>query len=278
MSIYMNTKTNPWSARNISYINGVPFVSFGFWFGGKMKGNRLKVFNELVKNIGTKFVLITQENVEQFEHDIFKFHPAVRYTLKNKKGLSGPHMADYLRIYISYHYGGAYHDIKLRLKSQSISHCWKYFNDSNVWIVGMPNKGGDAGYSNVKKYILKHENLSNQFIFSKDGGWGAPNSKDNRLIGNGAWIARPKTDIFKKVNEFAERQLDKWLGKIVLHPVVNFTRCCQKGEVPGYPIQWAAILGGIFHPYQAVYFSHISREMPRYQFAQYMDESERPKL
>ena len=142
----------------------------------------------------------------------------------------------------------------------------------------MPNKGGDAGYVNVKNYILKHENLSNQFIFSKDGGWGAQNSKDNRLIGNVAWIARPKTDIFKKVNEFAEKQLDKWLEKIVLHPVVNFTRCCQNGEVPGYPIQWAAILGGIFHPYQAVYFSHISREMPRWQYAPYIDESERPKL
>ena len=73
----MDTKTHPRFARNISYINGVPFVSFGFWFGGKMEGNRLKVFKELVKNIGPKFVLITQENVEQFEHDIFKFHPAI---------------------------------------------------------------------------------------------------------------------------------------------------------------------------------------------------------
>ena len=67
------------------------------------------------------------------------------------------------------------------------------------------------------------------------------------------------------------------MKKIIQHPVDNFTRCCQNGEVPGYPIPWAALQGGIFHPYQAVYFSHISRQMPRYQFAAYMDKSEKPR-
>ena len=88
-----------------------------FWFlvRKKILGNRLKVFYELAKNIGPKFILITQENVEQFDHAIVKFHPAVKYTLKNKKGLSGNHLSDYLRVYISYYYGGAYHDIKINL-------------------------------------------------------------------------------------------------------------------------------------------------------------------
>ena len=273
----MINNANPWLSRNITYKNGVPFVAYGIWFGDKMQGDRLKVFEQLKKNIGTEFVLITTENVEEFEHEGYPFHPLVKYSLKNKKGLSGVHMSDYLRIYISYHFGGAYHDIKLRLKDQSISHCWTYFNDSNIWIVGMPNKGGPAGHDEVKRYILEYENLGGEFIFTQDCGWDRANSVDDRLIGNGAWIARPNTDIFRKVNEFAERRLDRWMNKVIQHPVENFGRCCQSGEVPGYPVPWAALQGSIFHPYQAVYFSHINRGMPRYQFASYSDKSERKK-
>lgn len=43
----------------------------------------------------------------------------------------------------------------------------------------MPECCGDAANSYVKYYILKHENLSNEFIFSKDGGWDTLNSKNN---------------------------------------------------------------------------------------------------
>ena len=183
-------------------------------------------------------------------------------------------MADYFRIYISYHFGGAYHDIKLRLKTQSIADCWNLFNDTDIWVVGMPNIGGVSGAEKVKQYILENEINGTDLIISKDGKWDKKNSNEKNLVGNGAWIARPMTEIFQKVNAFAEKRLDRWFEKIKEHPVLHFARCCQKGEVPGYPVYWSAILGDIFHPYQAVYLSHVHRGMPRYQSAAYQDKSE----
>lgn len=97
-----------------------------------MEGNRAKAYEELGVNLGTKFVLITEKNISEFEVEEHPFHPAVKYTLKWKKGLSGNHISDYIRIYMSYYFGGAYNDIKLRLKHQSIAECWDVFKDPNI--------------------------------------------------------------------------------------------------------------------------------------------------
>ena len=69
-------------------------------------------------------------------------------------------------------------------------------------------------------------------------------------------------------------RLDSRFKMIQTHPVHDFTRCCQKNEVPGYPIFWTAIQGTIFHPYQLVYSSHIDRSMERYTTALYKDDTE----
>ena len=98
----IDSSHNPWNGRGIAYNNGVPFVTYGFWFGDKMQGNRLRVFEQLKANVGTPFVLITQVNITEFELKEHPFHPVVRHTLQHKKGLSGNHMSDYFRIYIAY--------------------------------------------------------------------------------------------------------------------------------------------------------------------------------
>ena len=147
-----------WEYMNISCNNGVPFVSYAFWFGGSMKGNRRHSYEQLKSNIGTPFLLFTENNISKLEVKGHPFHPAVKYTLKYKKGLSGNHLSDYFRIYMSYHFGGAYHDIKSRLDTQSIEESWRYFINSNIWVVGMAEIGWVAGDSDVKEYILQQEN------------------------------------------------------------------------------------------------------------------------
>ena len=241
-----------------------------------MKGNRLESFNILKFGLGTPFVLITKENVSDFEAKKSPFHPAVKYTLKNNKGLSGVHLSDYFRVYLSYHFGGAYHDIKYRFTSKTISHCWKVFEDKNVWLVGMPNINGDAGDEDVKQYILEHDANGSDLVASEEGKWNIKNSNDDNLISVGAWIARPKTEIFKKVINIVHKRLDSWFENIKRYPVLDFKRCCQEGEVVGYPVAWQGLLGGIFHPYQAVYRSHIDRSMPWYNsLIWYGDDSEK---
>ena len=265
---------NPWINRNISFINGVPFVAYGFWFGGVMLGERKKVYDQLIANIGPPFYLITVANVSDFESLDHPFNPLVKYTLKNKKGLSGNHLSDYFRNYISYHYGGAYHDIKIRLKHQSISKYWKIFEDPNIWVVGMPNLLGGAGDDEIFEHILKNEGDNTDLVLFKNGKWNEENMVDSKLICNGGWIARPKTKLFEKINSFIEIRLNSASEMIKKHQVPNFSRCCPKKEVLGYPISWTALQGKIFHPYQLVYFSHIDRSMIRYETALYRHNSE----
>ena len=267
-------QNNPWIKRNITYIYGVPYVAFGFWFGNKMLGEREKVYKKLVANIGPPFYLITIDNISDFEFPKHPFNPAVTFTLKNKKGLSGVHLSDYFRTYISYHYGGAYHDIKLRMENQSISTCWEIFEDPNVWVVGMPNRRGGASDPEVIDYIINHETYNPNTTLTEKGKWNYRNLKDDRLIGNGGWIARPKTLLFQKVNDFVEIRLKKLFQMIRSNPVENFKRCCLNGEVFMYPVAWAALQGNIFHPYQVIYFSHINRNMPIFEKAQYRHSSE----
>ena len=194
----LESTKNPWIKRNISYINGVPYVAYGFWFGDKMLGERAKVYKQLIANIGPPFYLITIANISDFESPEHPFNPAVKYTLKYKKGLSGNHLSDYLRQYISYHYGGAYHDIKLRLKTQSISKYWDIFEDPNIWVVGMPNLLGGVGDSEIFEYILKNEGNGTDLMLSKDGKWNEDNMIDSMLFAMVVGLQDPETHCLKK--------------------------------------------------------------------------------
>ena len=282
MIVYVEQKIvqkNPWVDRNVSYINGVPYVAYGFWFGGKMLGEREKVYKQLAANIGPPFYLITIDNISDFESQEHPFNPTVKYTLENKKGLSGNHLSDYFRQYISYHYGGAYTDIKLRLKYQSISNSWNIFKDPNIWVVGMPNRLGGAGDIEIFEYIKKHEGNNTDLKLFKDGKWDEGNMVDSKLLCNTGWISRPKNKLFEKVNKFVEMRLEKLFAMVKIHPVYNFSRCCPEmnssiPQILGYPVKWTSLQGNVFHPYQLVYFSHINRSMARYKNAFYMHNSE----
>ena len=116
-------QANLWHEQGIVHRNGVPFVTYGFWFStlvGGPSGKRREALDLMAQNLGTPFLLLTRDNVTDFQLPQHPFHPAVNYTLTNGEGLSGNHLSDYLRLYFSFHYGGAYHDIKPRIKSQSI--------------------------------------------------------------------------------------------------------------------------------------------------------------
>ena len=79
----LESTMDPWIKRNISYINGVPYVAYGFWFGDKMLGERERVYKQLKAYIGPPFYLITVTNISDFESREHPFNPAVKYTFKH---------------------------------------------------------------------------------------------------------------------------------------------------------------------------------------------------
>lgn len=218
--------------NDANYIkNGVPFLTYGFWFGSPMQGARLNAFNSLKKNVGTPFTLITEENIFDYQVNNKPFHSVVKYTLKNRKGLSSNHLSDYFRDYISLQHGGAYHDIK---DSQgSLAHYWDEFADPDVWIVGMKPGSFESSF----------------------------------LTGTQRFIARPHTKLFKNIVRDIHFELSRLEDSIIKHPVENFKRCCQNKEVPGYPIRWAGLHSTFFHKYQKMYKDHVNQSMFRYPVA-----------
>lgn len=140
--------------------HGVPFVTYAIWVGGEpMKGNRLEAFNCLKENIGTPLTLLTMENIFNFEVKDHPFHPIVKYTLEKGEGLSGVHLSDYFRNYISFHHGGAYQDIKPR--KESIAHCWDEFSDPNIWLIGEPTE------PEWKNLVAAHKLKSGNFLLDE---------------------------------------------------------------------------------------------------------------
>lgn len=170
-----------------------------------------------------QFELVTKNNIHNFEKGEHPFHPAFEY-------LSAVHKADYLRTYFMHFYGGGYADIK------EYSNSWKasfnLLNLSNKICIGYPeNREKDIGY--VKDFVRI--------------GSGIKINKKMRtcykeLIGNCAYIFKPKT-IFTKIwlNE-CERRLDLVMPALKKNPGKIY------GDNLGYPVPWTAILGQIFHP------------------------------
>jgi mannosyltransferase OCH1-like enzyme len=101
--------------NNIKITNGVPQVVFIFWFSNSdyipcFSIRRFAALQSLISNIKVPIIIITQENINDWEVKNNTIHEGFKY-------LSGIHKSDYLRAYFLYHYGGGYHDIKYREKS-----------------------------------------------------------------------------------------------------------------------------------------------------------------
>ena len=273
-----NDHQNPWLTADKLF--GVPLLTYAFWFGGKMGEKRLDVLNQIKANVGTPVVLITAGNVTEFEVKEHPFHPIVKYSLENKKGLSGNHLSDYFRLYIGYHWGGHYTDLKGRDSTQGARAAWDAFKDDRIWLVGMKWTGNLAADSEVEDYILQNKEDTPDFKKLKltaDGKWDQKNYKPY-VVSNGGWIIRPASLIIKKVMDYLEkeRMTDQFSIQIKQHPVADFKRCCQNNEVPGYPVTWAALMGSVFEPYQALFRSHINADLPMFNYwLGYSDDSEK---
>ena len=81
-------------------------VVFCAWTGrNAMSADRSAALQSLMLNIGCPVVLLTPDTLTNWVLPEHPLHPAYPY-------LSLTHKADYLRVYMMYHHGGGYTDIK----------------------------------------------------------------------------------------------------------------------------------------------------------------------
>lgn len=131
-----------------------------------------------------------------------------------------------------YYYGGGYCDIK------RITHSWiKCFhllnNDANKSILGYTEISSGVGFITPSKEYSIRDVYNLNFQLQK---------YYKQLIGNGAYIAKPKSIIFEKLLDEQERRIYNHREELEKNPGNVM------GNNSGYPLPWSYILGEIFHP------------------------------
>ena len=234
---------------NIEIINGVPKVVYIFWFSHlehipEFTIRRFNALQSLINNIKIPVIIITQEN---YKFWILKEHPLV----KSFKYLSGVHKSDYLRVYILYHYGGGYHDIKWREKSWENE--WNKFENNNIWFIGRREfKKEQIGYNP----FLYEKTIQEQYLKTIQ-------EQYSKMITMSWIISKPYNNCMKIMLHEIETILNNKLTELELNPA-PISRCgigvgCNENE---YPLRWLEILGEIFHPLILNYTEHIDYTLP----------------
>lgn len=203
-----------------------------FWTGNnEMSENRKECLNQLIEKSECNVVLITPQNLQEYIDT--PLHPSYEY-------LSETHKADYLRTYFMHFYGGGYSDIKRTTDS------WKkYFIDlenSDYFICGYKELPNGVAYSPHAQY------------------W-------NELIGNGAYICKPKTEFTTEWYNEMVAFLDTKVDELKLHPSKHPQD--SKSNTSNYPIEWNEMLGRIFHRVIYKYKDRIMNTLPISIFTDY---------
>ncbi len=204
---------------------------FCFWTGkNEFTENRKRCLKQFKEMCGCNVILVDISNLNEYVLKDHPLHPAYEY-------LSETHKADYLRTYFMHFYGGGYTDIKETTGSWFAA--FKELNNSNdKWICGYPEIDGGVAYVPL---------INN---------W-------KELIGNGAYICKPKTPLtFEWYTEMI-KLLDDRLERLKLYPATHPQQ--QDNNNPnyqGYPIEWNEMLGRIFHKVSYKYKDRMLNTLP----------------
>lgn len=219
---------------------------FCIWSGSnEMSAARKKCLESLRRHCNCNLILINPLNLKQYEVDEHPFHKGLKY-------LSLTHQADFLRMYLMYHHGGGYTDIK---------------NNTFDWRVYF-----DILYQSDKQFIGYAERHPTHIAFNNEKARNA----FRQLAGNGHYIFKKKSQIAKLHLAFVENLLDTKLEQLKNNPGDYHPRAI-KGGVQGeslfkdknYPFEWNEILGRVFH---SICFDNLNQfilKMPYPSFSSY---------
>lgn len=218
---------------------------FCFWTDSNPMSNDRNVALASISNTNLQVFFVDESSLPSWVHESVPLHPAYKY-------LSAVHKADYLRCYFMHFYGGGYSDIKV-LEDSWIS-SFADLNDSDYLINGYPE-------------ISCFQTARGRSFF-KDF-WLAINFF--RVIGNGAFICKPKTTFTAEWLFRVHKVLDQKFNLLKENPAKDprdfYLKRFDDGTVSKYPLQWSELLGGIFHPLCLKYSKQILKTLPTPDFS-----------
>lgn len=190
-----------------------------------MSLTRRTCLEQLIHTSECTVILVTPQNLHEYIVQDTPLHPAYQY-------LSETHKADYLRTYFMHFHGGGYSDIKKTTGSWKQS--FEDLRQSQYWICGYAEIYGGVAYEPHVEY------------------W-------NELIGNGAYICKPKTMLTTEWYNEMIAFLDTKVTDLQLYPS---THPRDAKEWSNYPIEWNEMLGRIFHKIAYKYKEYLLNTLP----------------
>jgi hypothetical protein len=211
-------------------VNTSNYNIYVFWTGDNpMSDNRKSCLEQLKLTTGVNITLITPNNLSDYILPEHPLHPGYQYLSFTQRG-------DYLKAYFMNFYGGGYSDIKKQSYSW-IESFKKLENSNDKWIIG-------------------YKELSPRDIAYK------PNAdKWQELIGNGAYICKPKTPLTQEWYNEMISLMDKKLERLMEYPA-SFPQDCAEVSNGRYPIEWNELNGRIFHRVSYEYKDKLLNTLP----------------
>jgi hypothetical protein len=211
-----------------------------------MSSQRAESLLSIYRNTCCPVILITQNNIEQWQLKSCPFHPAFEFLSATQRG-------DYIRCYFMHHFGGGYTDLKPT--SVSWRKSFERVRDSEALGLGYQEIGPN-GVARCGEPLESELRANYQ-----------------KLIGNCAFIFKKKTAFtnlwFEQTHQFLDRKLPALREHPAQHPMDHRGVTLPDGSVSQYPIGWTEAAGDIFHPLVYQFHEQILQDKIAPQFHSY---------
>jgi hypothetical protein len=196
-----------------------------------MTPNRLESVAALREASGARIEIMTAENLPIVPE--FPLHPAFPYLCASHKG-------DYIRTYLMHVHGGAYADVKRTTRSWATA--FADMRDDDAWV---------NGYTEIEKDGVAYKPVAHMW---------------KKLVGNCAFICRPRTILTHEWFTDMNRLLDEKLEELKAHPAAS---PFDRKEWGPYPLEWNEVGGRIFQKIIPRYLPHVRHSVPTPVFTNY---------
>ena len=231
-----------------------------FWTGdNEMSDTRRSAFDSFCKtNEDCDVRLVTNKEIETAP-DI---HEGYEYLSAIQKG-------DYLKGYFMHNFGGGYSDVKATPVSWS-PYLQRMIDDKDLIGIGYGEASvGGVAFIEGCRLDPNDSVFCRDFTLDEEGNWSSIHVRANwdKLIGNGGFIFRPRTELTQQWLDGLHEKMDQYLPELKEHPA-QWARDAhnyvipETGEKSRYPIPWAVICGNILHPLTLKYHERIDQDLP----------------
>jgi len=237
----------------------IPRRVFVIWLGGPMPPVRTASLGTIRQHVGVETVLVTQDSLDRWILPDAPLHPSLGR-------LSAVHQADYLRSYLMHQHGGGYVDLK------PLTADWRpafaqLDAAPDAYAIGY-REPGPQGVASLGVELLPRPRFLHAAWWHRR--WLQLHHR--QLIGNGAFVCRPRSPFTSQWIAEVTRRLDGFAAELEAHPARHprdHARFPVDGRASGYPVPWTALLADVFHPLARSHRHRILKTLPPPRFEDY---------